>query len=160
MKLLKSPTVARAILAGGAVALVAWVAATGRFVMIFACIALVSGYLHRPLRYEIDEPFRGWARVTFGHPNCGQLEKDGLSLVIHINRKGQGCTSDRSAYHVWRRRIFFYIAPDGTKKELFLRDMIWLDGVHQPDAEYPYEAEDLFVGTEKEFLEAGSPEPR
>jgi hypothetical protein len=118
--------VAKAILAAGAVALVTWVAGPGRFVMRFAYLSLASAYLHRPLRYEIDEGFRGWARVTFGQPNCRSLENDGFSLVIHINEKGQSCTSDRSPLSAWRRTSYFYIARDGTKRELFLWDMVWL----------------------------------
>ena len=152
--------VAKAILAAGAVALVTWVAATGRFVMIFAYLSLASAYLHRPLRYEIDEGFRGWARVTFGQPNCRSLESDGFSLVIHINEKGQSCTSDRSPLSAWRRTSYFYIARDGTKKRTLSVGHGLAEGMHQPDAEYPYEAEDLFVGTAKEFREAGSQEPR
>jgi hypothetical protein len=143
-------------------AVVTWVALSGRLVMILTMfavpIAFMSSLLHRSVTYEIAESYQGWVIVTYGKPGCKRSDRRGFSLVIHVDKSGRGCTSDRDP-EGWRRTEFVYVAENGSKTPIS-SDMISAAATHSPDTANPYEEEHFFVGTSEALKKAWSKEPR
>jgi hypothetical protein len=134
-----------------------WAANTGRLVMVVVGIVYLAALVHRPVKWEIAAPYKGWVELTYNNSQCEPLTREGRGLVVHIDKSGAGCTSE-PMLEGWRRNEYLYVADNGRKTEIPFDD-IRAPAWHPRQKSDPCVYESYFVGTAQELKSAWSKEP-
>jgi hypothetical protein len=121
-------------------------------------VAYLIALVHRPITYEIAEPYQGWVIVTYKKPGCKPLDRNAFSLVVHVDKSGRGCTSDPDPLDGWRRTEFVYVSENGSKR-LISQNMISALSNRSSDAADPRDEAYFFVGTSEALKSAWAQEP-
>jgi len=136
-----------------------WAANTGRLVMVVVEIVYLAALVHRPVKWEIAAPYKGWVELTYNNPQCEPLTREGRGLVVHIDKSGAGCTSE-PMLEGWRRNEYFYVADNGRRTEIPIDDIRALASHQRQESDPdPCDYESYFVGTAEELNRAWSKEP-
>src|SRR5215469_11971241 len=75
-------------------------------------IAVFTGNLGRPIRWDLPPGYRGWVVVQYGNIACQPLSKNGLYLVVRITPSGHACTSSPIPTG-WRYERYEYLDGNG-----------------------------------------------
>ena len=81
-------------------------------VLFLILILLASKEISYPLLWEIPEGFHGWVVAQFDNPNCSQLPRHTIYLVVKISSDGKGCTSTKTG-EKWVYDRFEYVDTTG-----------------------------------------------
>ncbi len=125
-------------------------------------VAIFTGFVGRPLQYEIAESFQGWATIEYGKPECPGLEGSGLFVNIHVDEYGKGCTSSPLPKG-WRYTKFVRVDKSGNQTSLpWSSDdssMVWAWSNRTPQGGRQFFMDVFFVGTADQLKAAWPKEP-
>lgn len=124
--------------------------------------------LREPVITDLPADYRGWVIMRYERPECPEMAREGVSLVVSVPSSGCVCTSSPEPKHL-RAYIYRAAQSDGTRQGMS-NAMIHLQGPGSGVGQFPrYDPagkwlgsgprevrETYFVGTDDEFREPGN----